>query len=171
MSIHLSIMIIGAAGLFSIGGSAQAQAASCVPDSPDVVCTENGAVRGVAEGQTLAFKGIPYAQAPVGELRWRPPVPAAHWDGVRDGSRYGAICLQIIAGEVKGDEDCLYVNVWRPIEKPNRPLPVMVWLTGGGNHEYSGQGSPGFGGVIYNGEQLVPEGVIVVSYNLRLNAL
>jgi para-nitrobenzyl esterase len=81
------------------------------------------------------------------------------------------MCPQIVADEVKGDEDCLYVNVWRPREKPDSPLPVMVWLTGGGNHLFSGQGSRGFGGVVYNGEQMVPEGVIFVSYNLRLNAL
>jgi para-nitrobenzyl esterase len=128
-------------------------------------------VRGVAEGRTFAFKGMPYAQAPVGQLRWKPPVSAARWDGVRDGSRYGAMCPQINANEVQGDEDCLYVNVWRPSEKPNRPLPVMVWLTGGGNHQFSGQGSNGFGGVVYNGEQVVPEGVVFVSYNLRLNVL
>ena len=161
-------MVVSAAELF---GRASAQPLTCASESPDVVCTEQGAVRGVAEGRTLAFKGIPYAQAPVGPLRWKPPVPAAHWDGVRDGGRYGAMCPQIIAGEVKGDEDCLYVNVWRPREKPNRPLPVMVWLTGGGNHSFSGQGSGGFGGVVYNGEQVVPEGVVFVSYNLRLGAL
>ena len=59
------------------------------------------------------------------------------------GSRYGAMCPQLVAGEVKGDEDCLYINVWRLQEKPNRPLPVMVWLTGGGNHSFSGEGSGG----------------------------
>ena len=86
-------------------------------------------------------------------------------------SRFGAICPQLIGGEVKGEEDCLSLNVWRPKEKPTQPLPVMVWLTGGGNHSYSGQGSPGFGGVAYNGQQLVPQGVVFVSYNLRLGAL
>ncbi len=123
------------------------------------------------EGATFAFKGIPYARPPVGSLRWNPPQPVARWEGVRDGNQYGAMCPQIIAGEVKGDEDCLYVNVWRPREKPDRLLPVMVWLTGGGNHQFSGQGSGGFGVVVYNGEQLVPQGVVVVSYNLRLGAL
>jgi para-nitrobenzyl esterase len=169
MSIRPSIIAMGALSLFSVVTSAQPL--TCAFEGPDVVCTEQGAMRGAAEGRTLAFKGIPYAQAPVGPLRWKPPVQAARWDGVRDGSRYGAMCAQIIAGEVRGDEDCLYVNVWRPSEKPDRPLPVMVWLHGGGNHEYSGQGSPGFSGVVYNGEQVVSEGVVFVSYNLRLNAL
>jgi para-nitrobenzyl esterase len=130
---------IGAANLF---WGAHAQLLTCRSDTPDVVCTDQGAVRGVPGGRTFAFKGIPYAQAPVGPLRWKPPAPSQRWDGVRDGSRYGAMCSQIIAGEVKGDEDCLYVNVWRPSEKPDRPLPVMVWLHGGGNYEYSGQGRP-----------------------------
>lgn len=169
MSIRLSIIALGAVSLFSVATSAQPQ--TCASESSDVVCTEQGAVRGAAEGRTLAFKGIPYAQAPVGPLRWKPPLSAAHWDGVRDGSRYSAMCPQIVAGEVGGDEDCLYVNVWQPREKPSRTLPVMVWLTGGGNHAFSGQGSVGFGGVVYNGEQMVPEGVVFVSYNLRLGVL
>ncbi len=137
----------------------------------EIVCIEQGPVRGVIEGRTLAFEGIPYAQAPIGPLRWKPPQPAGTWESVRDGSRYGAICPQFVGREIKGEEDCLYVNVWRPREKPDRPLPVMVWLTGGGNHSFSGQGSSAFGGVVYNGEQLVPEGVVFVSYNLRLGAL
>jgi len=136
-----------------------------------VVCTEQGAVRGIIEGSTLAFKGIPYAQPPIGPLRWKPPQPVRPWEGVRDGSQYRAICPQAVGPEIKGDEDCLYVNVWRPSEATERKLPVMVWLTGGGNHSLSGAGSPAFGGVTYNGEQLVPQGVVFVSYNLRLGAL
>src|SRR5712671_1675809 len=119
----------------------------------------------------LAFKGIPYARPPVGPLRWKPTEAAEGWSGVRDGSRFGAICPQIIGQEIKGDEDCLTVNVWRPRVKPAQAQPVMVWLTGGGNHSFSGQGSAGFGGVTYSGEKLVPHGVVVVSYNLRLGVL
>jgi len=119
----------------------------------------------------VAFKGIPYARPPVGPLRWKPPQAAEAWSGVRDGSRFGAICPQIIGQEVKGDEDCLTINVWRPREKPVQALPVMVWLTGGGNHSLSGQGSAGFGGLTYSGETLVPQGVVFVSYNPRLGVL
>jgi para-nitrobenzyl esterase len=150
---------------------ALAQTSPCPADSPNIICTEHGAVRGVIEGATLAFKGVPYARPPLAALRWRPPEPAARWEGVRDASEYGAMCPQIVAGEVRGDEDCLFINVWRPRERPARPLPVMVWLTGGGNHSFSGQGMPFLGGVVYNGEQLVPQGVVVVTYNLRLGAL
>jgi para-nitrobenzyl esterase len=137
----------------------------------DVVCTSAGAVRGAADGDTLAFRGIPYAQPPVAELRWRAPQPARPWQGVRDGSRFGAVCPQWDGKTVIGDEDCLTLNVWRPKRMPETPLPVMVFLTGGGNHAFSGQGSPGFGGLNYNGQMLAPQGVIHVSFNNRLGAL
>jgi para-nitrobenzyl esterase len=121
MSIRLpTLTAIGAASLVSV--VALAQPLKCTSESPDVVCTEQGAVRGIAEERTLAFKGVPYAQPPVGSLRWKAPLPAANWEGVRDGGRYGAMCPQLIAGEVKGDEDCHYVNVWRPqVRQPQRP--------------------------------------------------
>ena len=147
------------------------QLANCAASGSDIVCTEQGAVRGVVEGEMLAFKGIPYARPPIGALRWRPTEVAEPWQGVRDGSRYGPMCPQIIGKDVKGEEDCLFINVWRPREKPAQPLPVMVWLTGGGNHALSGEGTAGFGGVTYNGEKLVPQGVVFVSYNLRLGVL
>src|SRR5262249_54569413 len=70
-----------------------------------------------------------------------------------------------------GEGDCLTLNVWRPRVKRSQPLPVMVWLTGGGNHSLSGQGSAGFGGLTYSGERFVPHGVVFVSYNLRLGVL
>jgi para-nitrobenzyl esterase len=152
----------------------QSSASACVPAGPDVVCTGSGAIRGAAEGDTLAFKGIPYAKPPVGGLRWRAPEPPQPWQGVRDGSRFGAVCPQLAGKDVIGDEDCLTLNVWRPkvANAANATaLPVMIFLAGGGNHAFSGQGSPGFGGVNYNGELLVPEGVVYVSFNNRLGAL
>jgi para-nitrobenzyl esterase len=163
--------IVVALALFAFScGPASAETDNCSRDS-DIACTEQGAVRGVIEGETLAFKGIPYAQPPIGQLRWKPPQPAARWEGVRDGSHYGPMCPQLIDKEVKGAEDCLYINVWRPRQKPDRAMPVMIWLTGGGNHSYSGERSNSQAGVIYNGLQLVPQGVVFVSYNLRLGAL
>jgi para-nitrobenzyl esterase len=158
--------------LFAVtASSASAQVPGCTADDPDIACTSQGAVRGVVEGDMLAFKGIPYARPPVGPLRWKPTEAAEGWSGVRDGGRFGPICPQIIGQDVKGDEDCLTVNVWRPRVKPSQPLPVMVWLTGGGNHLLSGQGSAGFGGLTYSGEKFVPQGVVFVSYNLRLGVL
>lgn len=143
----------------------------CAETGPGIACTRQGAVRGVPEGGTLAFKGIPYAAAPVGPRRWAPPEPPQAWTGVRDGSGFGPICPQLAGGQVLGEEDCLTLNVWRPATPPARPLPVMVFLPGGGNHAFSGQGAPVFGGVNYNGQQLVPEGVVYVSFNYRLGAL
>ncbi len=143
----------------------------CASRASDTVCTTQGAVKGVAENGTLAFKGIPYAQAPVGALRWRPPAAPVAWRGVRDGSQFGAICPQLSGTEVVGQEDCLTLNVWKPATPSARALPVMVFFTGGGNHAFSGQGSPGFGGVQYNGHRLAPEGVVYVSFNYRLGAL
>jgi para-nitrobenzyl esterase len=151
--------------------SAAAQVPSCTSNDPDVTCTVQGAVRGVVEADMLAFKGIPYARPPVGPLRWKPTEAAEAWSGERDGSRFGPICPQIIGQEVRGDEDCLTLNVWRPRVRPAQPLPVMVWLTGGGNHSLSGQGTAGFGGLTYSGEKFVSQGVIFVSYNLRLGVL
>ena len=157
--------------LIALSPSSFAQRTGCEANADNIVCTEHGAVRGIIEGDTLAFKGIPYAEPPVGQLRWKPPQPVIPWQGMRDASQYAPICPQLVERDVRGNEDCLYVNVWRPREQPDKPLPVMIWLTGGGNHSLSGQGSAGFGGVVYNGEQVVPEGVVFVSYNLRLGAL
>ncbi|HEV7855785.1 MAG TPA: carboxylesterase family protein [Herminiimonas sp.] len=151
--------------------SGTAGAAACAGAASDVACTDLGAVRGAVENGTLAFKGIPYAKPPVGDLRWRAPQPADAWSGTRDAVSYAPMCPQIIGKNVEGSEDCLYVNVWRPVQKPKHPLPVMVWLHGGGNQSYSGAGDPGFGGVVYDGEKLVPQGVIFVSYSLRVGVL
>jgi len=169
----LSLLLPVAVAVVSLAVGAIALAAGCgSPEGPDVVCTDAGAVRGVVEGKVVAFKGLPYAKAPVGSLRWRPPQEGVQWKGVRDGGRFGPICPQIVAGKVVGSEDCLTLNIWRLREPPATLLPVMVWVTGGGNHSLSGQGSAQFGGVSYDGETLVERGgVIFVSYNLRLGVL
>jgi para-nitrobenzyl esterase len=155
----------------SIALAAEPSPNRCPATGPDIACTEQGAVRGVVEGDLFAFKGMPYAQPPVGDLRWRPSASPFAWEGLRDGSQFGAICPQIIAKKVTGEEDCLTLNIWRPQQLPQQPLPVMVWLTGGGNRGLSGQGTAGYGGVRYNGGALVPEGVVFVSFNVRLGAL
>lgn len=154
-----------------LSGCASMTSRDCGEQGADIACTAQGAVKGVVENNTVAFKGLPYAAAPVGVLRWQAPEPPAAWRGVRDGSRFGAVCPQLAGKEVVGDEDCLTLNVWKPIRKSDEPLPVMVFLTGGGNHAFSGQGAPNFGGVKYSGEKLVPEGTLFVSFNYRLGAL
>jgi para-nitrobenzyl esterase len=113
------------------------------------------------------FKGIPYAAPPVGDLRWREPVPMKPWTGVRDATAFGAICAQnpnIIepnAAET-AKEDCLFLNVWTPEWPSTSRKPVMVWIPGGGN--YIGSSSPR----VYDGESLARRGVVLVTINYRL---
>jgi para-nitrobenzyl esterase len=167
-----SRLILLAVGILSlVVPHATGRADSPCPAAEDVVCTAEGAVRGTAQGDLLSFLGIPYAQPPLGDLRWRPPQPVEPWRDVRAADRFGPICPQFVGKEIRGDEDCLTVNVWRPRERPKGPLPVMVWLTGGGNHSLSGEGTSNFGGVRYEGSRLVPAGVLLVTYNLRLGPL
>lgn len=150
---------------------AAARAADCAAGGLETVCTDSGVISGVYEGDMQAFKGIRYARAPVGDLRWRAPLPPEPWAGVRAAKDFGPVCPQLAGKTFVGAEDCLTLNIWRPRHPPANPMPVMVWLTGGGNHSLSGQGSPSFGGVSYNGASLVPRGVVFVSFNIRLGAL
>ena len=144
------------------------------------VRTENGVVRGIpaADPRITAFKGIPFAAPPVGDLRWRAPQPAADWSGVRDCARFGPISMQATPGVGEGfynrewhvdpdipmSEDCLYLNVWTPAKKPQEKLPVMVWIFGGGmTCGYTAE-------MEFDGERFARRGVILVSVNYRLNA-
>ena len=103
-----------------------------------VVETRSGAVEGVAEGESTAYRGIPYARPPVGDLRWRAPQPAEPWQKLRVADSFGPDCMQIPYKAdaaplgVKPSEDCLYLNVWTPAARPRAKLPVMVWIYGGG---------------------------------------
>ena len=137
-----------------------------ITPEPGLVVTAAGAVRGAAVGATYAFLGIPFAEPPVAELRFRPPVVHACWQGERPATAFGSVCPQIDMGAVIGDEDCLTLNVWTPATPPATPLPVMVWLHGGG--EVAGSGSEPF----YDGQDLAETyGVVVVTLNYRLGQL
>ncbi|OME88721.1 MULTISPECIES: carboxylesterase/lipase family protein [Paenibacillus] len=140
-----------------------------------VVQTKDGHIQGSSENGVRVWKGIPYAKPPVGPLRFRAPVPPDSWDGIKDTTAFSPMCLQPIestssmlgGGVTKTvSEDCLYLNVWAPLNTPAEPLPVMVWIHGG--TFITGSGSlPS-----YNGTSFVLRGdVIVVTINYRLGPL
>ena len=135
--------------------------------------TKSGMVEGVQEGGVTVFRGIPYARPPVGPDRWRAPMPAPQWTGVRPATRFGHSCWQavspkgfgpwtheyVVAGDIS--EDCLFLNVWSPVKRAG-PRPVLVWIHGGGFN--SGSGSI----PIYNGAALAARGAVVVTINYRV---
>ena len=175
----------------SVGTLARAQA-------PAVVRVDSGELQGVVDDGVVSYKGIPFAAPPVGDLRWRPPQPAARWTGVRQAAEYGANCMQgRFGGPPPGagtrpgappaqgtapapgaapapappaggpavqapSEDCLFLNVWRPVDPTARRLPVMVWIHGGGFVGGSGALQGPAGG------PFAKQGVVLVTLNYRL---
>ncbi|MCB0938607.1 MAG: carboxylesterase/lipase family protein [Mycobacterium sp.] len=136
-----------------------------------VAHTSYGALRGDASGNGVVFRGVPYAAAPTGELRWRPPQPTVSWAGVRDAMAFGAIAPQDISPErlakrgLTMSEDCLTLNIWTPAADAAR-RPVLVFLHGGGQTQ-------GYGSApLLDGARLAERGdVVVVTINFRLGAL
>jgi para-nitrobenzyl esterase len=143
------------------------------PGWPQKVAVEGGVISGQANGDIEAFKGIPYAKAPVGPLRWKPPEPAEPWQGVLETTEYSAACLQpdlpgIPMKQAKRSEDCLYLNVFTTAKSVNEKRPVMVWIHGGGNVIGSADFATPSG---TDPENLAKQGVVVVSLNYRLGPL
>src|ERR1700733_11519384 len=103
---------------------------------PFVIRTVNGDLEGVYGSGIRSFKGVPYAQPPVGDLRWAAPQPVKHWDGVRKAVKFGprAMQLPIFSDMVfRSDgvsEDCLYLNIWTPARSDADKLPVLVYFYG-----------------------------------------
>lgn len=143
---------------------------SFAADTPKVK-TDKGKVEGQvsSDGQVRIFKGIPYAAPPVGPLRWKPPQPAAKWQGVRPATSFGNRCMQagvsddMTFRDPGQSEDCLTLNIWSPAKDKHAKLPVMVWIYGGG-FSAGTTSEPR-----QDGENLAHKGVIVVSMNYRLN--
>ena len=146
--------------------------------SDAIVETQYGGVRGSNLGPVSVWKGIPFAQPPVGELRFRAPQPPAAWAGVRDATEFGTIAPQAIVegggffganrltAEVES-EDCLYLNIWSPVPKADsKQRPVLVWIHGGAFTMGSGSTAS------YDGTNFAAHGdVVVVTINYRLGAL
>jgi para-nitrobenzyl esterase len=145
--------------------------------TPPLAQTASGRLEGLRLGEIDAFLGIPYAAAPVGDLRWRPPQPVASWAGVRAATAFGASAWQAVAPQGFGpwtsefvvsgpvSEDCLFLNVWAPADRSAAARPVLVWIHGGAFVQGSGSVA------IYDGSALATQGVVVVTINYRLGVL
>jgi para-nitrobenzyl esterase len=147
------------------------------PADPTVIKIADGPIKGSATdtGKGRQFLGIPYAKPPVGDLRWKAPQKPDPRQDVLDATHFGKRCAQLMSATLQNaasnDEDCLYLNVWTPLPAPQQPLPVMIWIHGGGNVNGSASEPLPFvnTGVFYSGQLLAENhGVIVVSMNYRL---
>jgi len=140
------------------------------PVDPLQIRTDKGIVEGTLTNndQVRAFKGIPFAAPPVGNLRWQPPQPAAKWKGIRPAKDFGSHCIQssgypdMVFHDPGPSEDCLTLNVWTPTDAKPGTLPVMVWIYGGGFT------SGGTSESRQDGQFLAHRNVVVVSMNYRL---
>lgn len=141
--------------------------------------TEQGYVQGQRAGNNRisVFRGIPFAQPPVGELRWRAPLPPESWMGVRKAWNYSPIPIQPVRPKgsmyqrlyfpvnLEQSEDCLYLNIWTPAESTDEKLPVAVWIFGGGY-------TTGYANKIeFDGEAFAKRGCVYVSLNYRVGIM
>jgi para-nitrobenzyl esterase len=134
------------------------------------VKTRNGIIQGTTDQSSglRSFKGVPFAQPPVGKLRWREPQPVENWKGVRMADHFGHMPMQkkiysdMIFRADTVSEDCLYLNVWTPAKSAKEKLPVLVYFFGGGFR--AGDGSE----FRYDGESLARKGIVTITVNYRL---
>jgi para-nitrobenzyl esterase len=134
--------------------------AQAAASSPVTVRTASGALRGEQSNGMLQFRGVPFAEPPVGPLRFRAPVPVKPWAGERDATRFAAAAMQPGEPRIDHSEDCLYLNIWAP--QGSGPFPVYVWIHGGGF-----TGGYAFES-IYDGAEITKEGIICISVAYRL---
>lgn len=145
-----------------------------------VVKTKNGYVKGIeaADPGITVFKGIPFAAPPVGENRWKEPMPCEDWEGERECNKFAPISMQDTPGlgddiyckeghvdpDIPMSEDCLYLNVWTPAKSADEKLPVVVWFLGGAlQWGYTAE-------MEFDSERVARRGIVVVTVNYRLNA-
>lgn len=157
---HFNIISLLALGLIGMGGPVMANPTASIA---------SGDISGKTDAGAEVFLGLPYAQPPVGPLRWKAPQPVEAWSGPLDATAFGHDCAQkpfpsdAAPLGTEPDEDCLYLNVWRPEgTAEGDSLPVMVWIHGGGFIN-GGASAP-----VYDGAALAQDGMVVVSMNYRL---
>ena len=143
---------------------------ACTQKAEDVtlqVKTQYGVLEGFEEDGVKKFLGVPFAQAPVGELRWKAPQPLQPWDSIREAKTFGADPMQLdIFGDMNfrgsgRSEDCLYLNIWTTAKTKADGLPVLIYFNGGGLMAGSGSEPR------YDGSSIAKEGVIGVTANYR----
>ena len=132
-------------------------------EQPVQVQVADGQLEGYLHEGVEHYLGVPYARPPIGDLRWRPPQPLQPWEGALRVQTNPDRCTQSVpvTNSLSGSEDCLYLNIWTPTQKPAAPMPVMVWIHGGANVNGSG---------ITDGSAFARSGVVLVSVNYRLGA-
>lgn len=129
--------------------------------------TLSGPIEGRIENAVVAFRGIPFAAPPLGELRWRAPQPVAPWKRVRATRDFAAVCMQQMVPMdepqlTQPSEDCLYLNVWKPVAMAAKARPVVVWIHGGGLT------NGGAASDIFDGSTFARDGIVAVTLNYRL---
>jgi para-nitrobenzyl esterase len=159
VSVAATVLAAGAGGAVASPTSSAAN---------PIMRIDGGLVRGADAAGVRSFLGLPYAAPPTGNLRWRPPQPAAAWSGVRDATKFGPSCPQATMGNPflppgPISEDCLYLNVYTPAARPGANRPVLVWIHGGGLVQDGARN--------YDGTKLAADGTVVVTINYRLGAL
>ena len=132
--------------------------------STDPVRVEGGLVSGTDAGGVRAYKGIPYAAPPLGDLRWKEPQPVVAWTGVRTADALAHPCMQVTKANGEPSEDCLYLNVWTAATAGEKRA-VMVWIHGGGLNNGAATERR------FDGEALARKGVVLVTVGYRLGAL
>ena len=171
MNLLPRLLISVACLVLTIASAAQQNEPISPPTHPQhgpVVKAPAGAVGGQMQGTQRVFKSIPYALPPVGQARWKPPIPMPHWEGTRNATEFGPACFQpqpklsniYVGNPLPMSEDCLTLNIWAPAAAHN--APVFFWIHGGALTTGSSR-EP-----IYDGTRLADQGIVVVSINYRL---
>ncbi len=178
------ILVLIVVGVLLVGGAYLLGGPSGQPEPDEVASADPGTLRTTESGDVVGYtsrsgaqvwKGIPFAEAPVGDLRWRAPRPAVAWEGTREALQFGPRCPQITnaldqgeglaPGTLMGSEDCLTLDIYAPKgAAAAAPLPVMVWIHGGGNVW-------GRAGQYDGGNLAVDQNVLVVTIQYRLGPL